>query len=223
MENSEVFKVPKKDSRIYKCARMIILPFFKLFYFLKIKKYPEFPTGRCIICANHSALKDPLLLAFIQKRQVYFMAKSELFENKFLAWLIKLVGAFPVKRNKSDVKSVSYAEELLENEKIVGIFIEGTRSKDGNLLPPKSGAVMIAYKTNTPIVPVSISQKSGKIMRLFRKTTVNVGKPLYPKDLMINEGRPSEYRIASRLVMQKIKELRQEDVKIPQCLEAENS
>lgn len=202
MKNSK-----NKITPFYAFAKCIALPIFKLLYFLKSKN-SVILSGRYIICANHSSLKDPLFLALtLKKRQIFFMAKAELFQNKLLAKVITALGAFPVNRGKNDINSIHTAESLLNDEKIVGIFIEGTRSKTGKLLKPKAGAAMIAYKTNTPILPVGISQKNGKIPSLFHQVAINFGNPMTPQELGLINGTSLEYRNASRKVMDEIRRL----------------
>lgn len=207
MDNSS-----QKSSMFYSFLRILIMPIFKMLYFFDCKGKKNFPkTGNYIICANHTSLKDPIFLALSFKRQIFFMAKSELFENKIFSNILLKLGAFPVKRGKHDVNSILNTEALLQSKKAVGIFIEGTRSKNGKLLKPKSGAAMISYKTNTPIIPVAISQKNGKIPSLFHKVTINVGSPLSPQELGILNGTSLEYRNASRKIMEEIKKLIEEN------------
>ncbi len=156
--------------------------------------------------------KDPILILLSSKKLIYFMAKQELFNNKFLAKVLPWFGAFPVKRGIESKTAVKHAKELLKQGKQIGIFMEGTRSKDGKLLAPKAGAIMLASQCSAPIVPVSISCKNAKTPKLFRKITVHYGKLISTEELGIKDGKRSEIRDASKLVMGKIKELRDKDI-----------
>ena len=169
--------------------------------------------GRVVVCCNHVSMKDPVILALAHKRQLFYMAKAELFENKLFAKMITSLGAFPVQRGTGDSEALETAKKLLEEEKVLGIFIEGTREKEGKLLKPKSGAVILAYENNAPILPMCITAKDGKAPRLFHRTIVSCGKLIYPEELGIAEGSAMEYRRASRLVMSRISELRERDIK----------
>ena len=183
---------------------------FKILYPYRILHRSPLPEGcRAIICSNHITMKDPIMLAFTQERQIYYMAKAELFHNKLMAGLIRSLGAFPVNRGKGDSAAVNTAVELLNKNKLLGIFIEGTRSRDGSLLKPKPGVVMFAAQTDAPIIPVAITTKDGK-MRLFHKVVINCGEPILPEELNVQEGTGLEYRNASRYVMGKISALREE-------------
>lgn len=94
----------------------------------------------------------------------------------------------------------------------MGIFIEGTRSKDGNLLKPKSGAAMLAYKAQVPVMPVSISTKGGGVLKLFHRVTISCGQTVTPEELGITEGTGPQFREASRKIMELISALRQQDI-----------
>lgn len=196
----------------YSVIRAIGIFIFKLIYPWEINGSDKLPEkGRYIICSNHISNMDPIFLIISQRRQIYFMAKSELFKNKIFAKFLGKMGAFPVQRKKGDTKAINRSFEILESNDVLGIFIEGTRSKNGEFLRPKSGVSVIAYKTNSPVIPVCITPKRGKSVRPFRKTIITYGDPISISDLSIKEGSGLEIRNASRFIMGKIKELREEN------------
>ena len=168
--------------------------------------------GPVVVCCNHISMKDPVLIALALKRQVFYMAKAELFKNKFVSLIIRALGAFPVHRGQGDSGAMDTSRQILNDGKMLGIFIEGTRSKDGSLGKPKSGAVMLAHAANAPILPMCITAKDGKIPRLFHRAVVSCGEPIQPEELGIASDSPMEYRKASRLVMEKIQEMRNRDL-----------
>lgn len=192
--------------------------FFRTLMPIKIKHAENMPKdGKAVLCCNHMSLTDPLRLAYSQKRQIYFMAKEELFHNKLVSAVITALGAFPVSRGKGDKSAIHSAKAVLDRGSILGIFIEGTRTKDGNFLRPKSGAVMLAHNCHSPVVPCCITPKKGKLPRLFHTCYVSFGAPITEQELGIENGTPSEYRKASLLVMSRIKELREQDVNRSVC------
>ncbi len=202
-----------KRTPLYNVGKIGIQWFVQLFIPSKVKNKDRFPKeGKVIVCCNHMAMSDPLRLAFAQRRQIYYMAKAELFHNKFVAAVISALGAFPVQRGKGDKAAMNRASQLLEGGQAVGIFIEGTRSKTGDLLPPKAGAVMLAHSHNAPILPCCITAKGGKTPRLFHKCTVSFGELLTPEELGLKEGSLSEFRAASQEVMNRIAQLRARDL-----------
>lgn len=200
----------EKKTWLYAVAKFIAPAVIGLPFGCRIIKgknnIPE--SGRFAVCSNHISLLDPIFLAIGQKRQLYFMAKQELFENPILRWLVTSLGAFPIKRGSADTKSVNRALEVLETDHLLGIFPEGTRSKDGELLKAKAGAAMIAYKENAPIVPAAIYAKNGKV-GFLKRVYVAYGEPITLEELGMTDGGTKGLREASKNIMDKIAELRQ--------------
>jgi 1-acyl-sn-glycerol-3-phosphate acyltransferase len=204
-----------KGTPLYTFARRLLPWFFRLLMPVRIENAQYIPaSGKLVLCCNHASMTDPIRLAFTTRRQVFFMAKEELFKNAFVASVISGLGAFPVSRGKGDQGAIGTAQEILGGDGILGIFIEGTRSKDGNLLRPKSGAVRIAASCGAPIVPCCITPEKGKLPRLFRTCRVTFGRPISPEELNVTEGSSLEYRNASRMVMDRIRELRENDLRL---------
>ena len=203
-----------KRTPLYTFARFFLPWLFRLIVPMDINGAGYMPqSGGVIICCNHASMTDPLRLAYSQRRQIYFMSKDELFKNKFVGFIIKKLGAFPVSRGKGDKSALERAQGILGGSGVLGIFIEGTRSKDGSLQRPKSGAVMLAGKCGASILPCCITPEKGRLPKAFSKSVVSYGKPISPDELGITNGTPSEYRAASRLVMDRIAALRERDVK----------
>ena len=157
-----------KESKLYRVVVTIIRPFVRILYRLKVIGLENIPEKNgVIICPNHTSNADPVVLAVSLKRQVYFMAKAELFKNKILRKLFKMVGAFPVERGKRDSSAIDNAEKILKNGEQLGLFIEGTRSKTDDFLRPKTGCAMIAYKTGATIIPVCITGTGEHKLKIF--------------------------------------------------------
>lgn len=195
-----------KRNHFYFFWRAVLLPFFKLIYRMKYigrENVPE--NGAYILASNHRLATDPIMLGMGVKRQVLFMAKEELFKNKFISWFLRKLGAFPVSRGKADTGSIRHFEKALENGALMGIFIEGTRSKDGEFLPPKNGCSLIAWDTKTPVIPVCHT-------KIGSRTVFHFGKPLSLEDMGFEKGGAREFRNASRVIMDHIKALRAEDL-----------
>src|SRR5712691_5261489 len=113
-------------------------------------------SGPVILAANHRAMLDIPLLVLASPRRVYFMAKSELFEHRFLAWAFHELGGFPVRREATDVRGVEIATAILQRGKVLGIYPEGTRSRSGEMLPFLGGAAWLALRTGATIVPCGL-------------------------------------------------------------------
>jgi 1-acyl-sn-glycerol-3-phosphate acyltransferase len=123
---------------------------------VKAEGLERFPgQGPVIIAANHISFWDPVVVAALLNRPVSFMAKEELFEHSILASFFSKLYVFPVKRGTPDRKALKKAMEVLEEQGVLGIFPEGTRSKTGELSKPQHGIAMLALKTKAPVVPVA--------------------------------------------------------------------
>ena len=145
-------------------------------------------TGGVILAPNHVSYSDPPAAGCGIRRPVHYMAKKELFETPVLGFLIKSVGAFPVKRGTADRAALKKAIETVKNGKVICVFPEGTRSPNGNLLPAESGIGMIALKSKAPVVPVALIDTDRLLPAHskcfhFARVRVIYGKPLTFDDL----------------------------------------
>ena len=168
---------------MYKFIRGLVKILSKLMYRIKVEGKTDLPeNGRYMICANHIHMFDPLLIMSNVKRPIAFMIKKELIKVPILGKLLLKCGAFPVDRGAGDIVAVKTAIEILNQDKVLSIFPEGTRHKDGKFRDVKKGAAMIAIRSNSPIIPMRIIGN----YRLFSKMTLRISKPIdvagYKKD-----------------------------------------
>lgn len=172
-------------------------------YRLKIKGFENIPQGGAVVCANHTANIDPvmLFLAFKRRERPAVIAKAELFRNKIAAKFFTFMGIFPVNRGKSDLTAIKHALTLLKSGKKLIIFPEGTRVREGEISEAKTGAAMMAMRTNSPVLPVYITP--GK--KAFRGCAVTFGKPFMLEKPA--KGDALAYKEASELIMKKIMEI----------------
>ena len=113
-------------------------------------------SGRVIIAGNHTHFMDCISVAASTKRVVHFLGKSELLEPPLRRYFAPF-GVIPVHRERKDKAALDSAIEVLEDDKVIGIFPEGTRSANGKIGRFKRGAFTIARDLHFPIIPVSIS------------------------------------------------------------------
>ncbi|HBQ99943.1 MULTISPECIES: lysophospholipid acyltransferase family protein [unclassified Roseofilum] len=112
--------------------------------------------GPLVIVSNHASYFDPPILSNCVRRPVAFMAKEELFKVPVLKQAIRLYGAYPVERAAADRSAIRNALSALEEGWATGLFLQGTRTKDGRISVPKLGAAMIAAKAGAPLLPISL-------------------------------------------------------------------
>lgn len=113
--------------------------------------------GGYIVCGNHISMIDPVILAVSTKRQIHYMGKKELFDNKVLSFLFRNLGAFPVDRQGISLSAIKSSIGVLNEGGVLGIYPEGTRILTGyDENNAKPGIAMIANKANAKILPVFI-------------------------------------------------------------------
>ena len=199
---------------LYTVGRAVCMPIFKLIYRYKVINSEAVPNDHkgYVIASNHFSYSDPVILGLSHKRRINFMAKDELFKNKFFGRLIRSLGAFPVKRGTGDVKAIKNGEDIIREGNLMTIFIEGGTSKTGELMRPRSGFAVIAQQTGASVVPVCITRtKNTK----FARRIVHYSQPITVEELGLtgeNMDRRA-LRNAGAMVMDKIKDMREQDLK----------
>jgi 1-acyl-sn-glycerol-3-phosphate acyltransferase len=138
-----------------------------------------------LIVSNHQSYLDPVLLGVRLERPLSYMAKSELFRNPLFAWLIRSLGAFPVKQGAGDVGAMKETIARLQEGRALNIFPEGSRTEDGELLPIEKGIALVIRKAKVPVVPVVID---GSFDAWPRESTLPRASPIrivygHPLDL----------------------------------------
>lgn len=137
--------------------------------------------GSLVVVSNHASDFDPPLLSCCVGRPVAYMAKEELFQIPILKQAIQLYGAYPVNRGAADRTAIRSALKSLEAGWATGVFLQGTRTPDGQITEPKLGAALIAAKAKAPLLPVSLwgTQcifKKGSTVPRSVPITVRIGK-----------------------------------------------
>ena len=141
--------------------------------------------GGCIIASNHNIGPDYVLLGFASTRQIYYMAKSEIFDiHPLLSRFLQEVGTFPIQRGSRDDGAITAAVELVQSNRVLGMFPEGTRSRDGRLQRGRSGVTRIAMRVEAPVVPAVVINGDKLFARMKFKlrtrpdVTVRFGPPI---------------------------------------------
>jgi 1-acyl-sn-glycerol-3-phosphate acyltransferase len=153
------------------------------------------PDGPVIFMSNHQSNFDILSLLAAMPRQFYWIAKKELFEIPVFGQSMRRGGYIPLDRGdgRKALQSIDEAAATIHQGKSVVLFPEGTRTRDGNLLPFKRGGFILARKANVPVIPVTING-SGKInpANQIRLYSGNITITLHPPIIVPSELRKSE-------------------------------
>ncbi|MFQ5454417.1 MAG: lysophospholipid acyltransferase family protein, partial [Candidatus Zixiibacteriota bacterium] len=139
---------------IYYSSWLLFRIISKFVFRIKVSGQQHIPKkSGFILATNHISYYDPIIVGSWINRQIYFLAKKELFKNKFFAWILKGTNSLPVRRGGFDRKALELSINVITNGNGLTFFPEGTRSKTDNFLDPKPGIGMIAIKAKCPVIP----------------------------------------------------------------------
>jgi 1-acyl-sn-glycerol-3-phosphate acyltransferase len=191
---------------VYNVLRALVIAFFSITSHIHLRGRYNIPRkGPFIVASNHLAWADvPLVPAYIPEK-VVTMAKEELFLGK-LRWLLRLLGAFPVKRGEADRQALRAADEQLKKGNVLFIFPEGTRSRTRTLAKGHAGLGMIALRSGVPVMPVAIWGSERALKMFGAVVTISYGEPIVfkPKGPKITR---EDIDQATETIMHKIAEM----------------
>ena len=163
--------------KFYNFVWSLMKPIYAVMWPRKVSGLENLPAeGGFILCANHFSNHDPLYVSTCipRDRHVHFLAKKELFDNKFVRPFVAGLESIPVDRGHADLSAVRSAMKVVKDGHVLGVFPQGTRSKGNVPTPMLNGASMFAMRGGVPVIPAYIDGP----YRLFRKTTVRFGAPI---------------------------------------------
>ena len=167
---------------VYWTLRAILVPAFLVYFRMQRTGREHLPErGPLLLACNHRSFLDPFVIGMLMRRPVYYMAKRELFERRWQAWILNALGAFPVDRGQGDGAAIDTARTILRRGDCVVLFPEGTRVRPGPLARPRRGVGRLALETGVPVVPVAVIGTED-VRRGWRirphKVRVRVGRAL---------------------------------------------
>ncbi len=184
----------------------------KLFFRIRIEGQEHFPrSGGFILATNHKSYFDPLLAGSWAPRQVYFLAKQELFRNPIFGWIITQTNALPVRRGTIDRHALELTAGVIRDGFGLTIFPEGTRSKSDDFLEPKPGVGMIAIQAACPIIPGYI-HGSGCLKDCFwgrQRLSITFGEAIGADWVISHPPSKEGYLAVTEEVMARLRVLRE--------------
>lgn len=198
----------------YEMTRLLTAPVRHGLVRLTVEHRQHMPmSGPAIVVANHVSFFDSVLLMFGLPRPVALLGKAEYTEQFLTRWLFVGAGMIPVRRQNPGDAARAFDElrKVIERGGVVGIYPEGTRSRDGQLHRGHTGAAHLSLLTGAPIVPVGITgteqilPSGARLVRPFRRATVALGRPIVPE---VSGARSSTNRRRRQLTDQLMSEIR---------------
>lgn len=150
--------------------------------------------GGVLVVANHQSFLDPAILGVNIRRPCSFLAKSELFENRYFGALIRRFNAFPVRQGEGDVGAVRETIKRLQEGHLLMMFPEGGRCKDGRIAPMEKGVGLIVRRAGptVKVVPAALcgtfeAWPPGQLIPQTGKARVIYGRPMELAELKASE------------------------------------
>jgi 1-acyl-sn-glycerol-3-phosphate acyltransferase len=151
------FEIDPRRTALYRVERAIFTSVLWMWFRPKVVGREHVPaTGPVILAPVHRSFADFGFAAFCTDRKLFFMAKDEMWKNKYLGKLLLSVGAFPVHRESADREALQRAEEVLRRGEALVLFPEGTRRAGPAIEDLMEGATFLSARTGAPIVPIGI-------------------------------------------------------------------
>jgi 1-acyl-sn-glycerol-3-phosphate acyltransferase len=201
---------------LYGILKPLAVFLMRTWFGLRVRGAEHIPSsGPALIVSNHQSILDPPLIGGATGRQIYFLAKAELFRIPIFGPLIRALHARPVRREGSDPRALRTAAVLLKEGKALLVFPEGTRSLDGRLGEGKPGVGMLAVTSGAPVVPAYVSGTlealpKGAVWPRRSQVSVSFGPALHFK-APIGSGRKERYREAAEEMMRGIQQLKEQE------------
>lgn len=183
------------DRAFYWFAWWVVFAVFRVLYRFRREGADNVPgTGAALLVSNHVSHFDPPIIGLgCVHRPYHPIARESLFRNRFFGWLIRTLGAIPLRDNQGDLGAIRVAIEALNRGEMVCVFPEGSRSRDGELQPFKRGVTVLLKRSACPVIPVAIDgahdvwPRARKFPKLTGRIRIRFGAPI-PHDDLLRDG-----------------------------------
>jgi 1-acyl-sn-glycerol-3-phosphate acyltransferase len=179
----------RDGDRVNRYVRAVLRPVYRLFTPMRVEGAEHLPAhGAVIVAANHLSFYDTIVLMLSVPRRTFFLGKAEYLDSWTTRRLFPALGLIPIERQavRSAMAALDVAATVLADGHVLGIYPEGTRSRDGLLHNGHTGVAQLALATGTPVVPVGlvgtdrIQPVGARAPRPFRHGVIRFGPPIEP-------------------------------------------
>jgi 1-acyl-sn-glycerol-3-phosphate acyltransferase len=182
-------RLTPSDATIHRVVRGAVHPLYRAFTPVRVQGARHLPaSGGVIVAANHISFYDTVVLMLSVPRRTYFVGKAEYLDSWQTRRLFPALGLIPIERQaaRQAMAALGVAAQVLNDGHVLGIYPEGTRSRDGLLHRGHTGVAQLALMTGAPIVPVGlvgtdrIQPVGVSVPRPFRRASIRFGPPIDP-------------------------------------------
>lgn len=167
--------------------------------------------NKYVVTCTHESYNEVIMLGLaLYPNEIHYMAKKELFQNKFFGDFLKLLNAFPVDRENPGPSTLKQPIKLLKDNKTVGIFPTGHRTKGNEEAPLKRGAVTIAMLSGSPILTAAYVGPKHIMGLITGQAMIKFGEPIETKSLPKSMKRNEKLEYLTKELEQRTKQLQAE-------------
>jgi 1-acyl-sn-glycerol-3-phosphate acyltransferase len=166
---------------------LILRPWVRLTFGVRVRTAPGQPEGACVLAANHRSFFDPPFIGMWRRRPLSYFARASLWEVGFFRFMLGIMYGIPVERENPGLSSMKGAVERLRQGIPVLVFPEGTRTKTGRVGRLRDGPALFARRAGVPVVPVYVHRtehcwpRGSALPRPWgNRIEIRFGRPLVP-------------------------------------------
>ncbi len=179
---------PIRPNWLWRIIRMLLRNVFLFGLIYRARGFEKLPSGGALFLINHQSFLDPLLVGLPLSRPVSYLARDNLFRVPLIGWILRQTYVIPIRRNAATTDALRESIRRIEHGFYVGIFPEGTRTRDGSIGPFKPGFLAMIRRTDVPIVPIGIAGSNEALPRKScclrpRRVHVIFGNPISRDEL----------------------------------------
>lgn len=180
---------PTKPNLVWLTIRFFLRLVFTIWLGFRVRGLRKIPQqGGGLFLVNHQSFLDPLLAQLGMDRPVSWLARDSLFRVPIVGWILRKTYVMPINRESAGTESIREAVRRMKHGFIVGIFPEGTRTRDGQVGEFKPGFVALIRRSKVPVFPIGIAGAHLAMPRNAwflrpRRVRVVIGDPFTPEEI----------------------------------------
>lgn len=218
MISSETLPNPTSRNWVWRIIQLHCYLFFKLWFRFDVQGKENLPEQGALLLSNHQSFLDPLLIGVLLNRPVSFLARDSLFRVPIVGWILRNTYVMSIRREAAGTESLRKSIARLEHGFYVGLFPEGTRTRDGSVGKVKPGFIAMVRRAQVPIVPVGIAGAYAAMPRNSRwirpvKIHLVYGEPITTEEVteLAQKGKEDEF---TQLIQQRLIDCHAEAAKL---------